>query len=43
MIQIKCADCGCLPEECKSSRSPNECPHCSRKFEEGCCCCWSSI
>ena len=33
-MQIKCADCGCLPEECKSSKSSSVCPRCSRKKEE---------
>jgi len=39
MSQIKCADCGCLPDECKNSKSSKECPNCSS--EE--CCCWVSI
>ena len=39
MVLIKCADCGCLPEECKNSKSPKECPNCSR--EE--CCCYNAI
>ena len=39
MFQIKCADCGCLPEECKNSPSAKECPNCSWKE----CCCWDAI
>ncbi len=39
MVLIKCADCGCLPAECKTSKSPKECPNCS--MEE--CCCWQAI
>ena len=39
MFQIKCADCGCLPSECKSSKSAKECPNCS--WDE--CCCWEAI
>ena len=39
MFQIKCADCGCLPEECKHSPSAKECPKCS--WDE--CCCWATI
>ncbi len=37
--QIKCADCGCLPEECKNSSSEKVCPNCS--WDE--CCCWITI
>jgi rubrerythrin len=36
---IKCADCGCLPLECKDSKSPKECPNCT--WDE--CCCWDAI
>ena len=39
MFQIKCADCGCLPEECKNSPSAKECPNCS--WDE--CCCWATL
>jgi len=39
MFQVKCADCGCLPEECKNSSSAKECPNCS--WDE--CCCWETI
>lgn len=39
MLVIKCADCGCLPTECKESDSPKECPNCSSDE----CCCWSAI
>ena len=42
-MQIKCADCECLPQECKTSKSPRECPYCNLKFEEEGCCCWASI
>ncbi len=27
-MQIRCADCGCLPEECNSSKSKLECLNC---------------
>ena len=33
---VKCADCNCLPTECKKSRSPRECIGCTCKY----CCCW---
>ena len=39
MFQVKCADCGCLPDECKHSPSAKECPNCS--WDE--CCCWVTI
>ncbi len=39
MFQVKCADCGCLPEECRNSPSAKECPNCS--WDE--CCCWATI
>ena len=39
MLVIKCADCGCLPAECKESKSASECPNCS--LDE--CCCWETI
>ena len=39
MFQVKCADCDCLPEECKTSPSAKECPNCS--WNE--CCCWETI
>jgi len=39
MLQIKCADCSCLPEECKKSTSAKECLNCA--LDE--CCCWSTI
>jgi len=39
MFQVKCADCGCLPEECKHSPSSKVCPNCS--YDE--CCCWATI
>ncbi len=29
MIQIRCADCGCYPIDCKYSNSQKECPSCS--------------
>ena len=40
MLQIRCADCGCYPINCKHSNSPKECPSCS-SLEE--CCCWKSL
>ncbi len=39
MFQVKCADCGCLPEECENSPSAKECSNCS--WDE--CCCWVTI
>lgn len=36
---VKCADCNCLPTECKKSRSPRECSGCTCKY----CCCWNSF
>jgi len=39
VMQIKCADCSCLPGECKESTSPKGCPNC--KLDE--CCCWATI
>ncbi len=39
MFQVKCADCGCLPAECKESPSILECPNCT----QGRCCCWNDI
>jgi len=39
MFQVKCADCGCLPEECKNSSSAKECPNCTSDE----CCCWATI
>ena len=39
MFQVKCADCGCFPKECKISPSAKECPNCS--WDE--CCCWATI
>jgi len=39
MFQVKCADCGCLPEECKHSSSAKVCPNCSHDE----CCCWATI
>ncbi len=36
---IKCADCGCDPQDCKKSKSPKECPYCT--WNE--CCCWAAI
>lgn len=31
MQNIQCADCGCCPEDCKDSISPQTCPNCSWK------------
>jgi len=39
MFQIKCADCECLPSECKVSKSAKACPNCT--WEE--CCCYNPI
>ena len=39
MFQVKCADCGCLPAECKESPSLLECPNCTQDR----CCCWNDI
>ena len=39
MYNVKCADCGCYPEDCKDSYSPQACPNCSWKE----CCCWTSL
>ena len=38
MFEIKCADCGCLPAECKQSKFAKECPNCT--WDE--CCCWKA-
>src|SRR5438093_11174286 len=32
---VRCADCGCSPEECRVAESPNDCPNCT--LEPGCC------
>lgn len=34
-MPVKCADCGCLPEECRSTKSPKKCPNC---IKDECCC-----
>ena len=39
IMQIKCADCGCLPSECKITKSVMDCPNCT--WDQ--CCCWDSI
>ena len=39
IMQIKCADCGCLPAECIESKSATQCPNCT--WDEGCC--WKTI
>ena len=39
MQNIQCADCGCYPEDCKDSISPQTCPNCSWKK----CCCWDYL
>lgn len=36
---IKCADCGCLPAECRECKSATKCPNCT--WDE--CCCWETI
>ena len=38
-MQIRCADCGCLPEECRLAESLENCPNCRCKE----CCCWTEI
>jgi len=38
-MSIKCADCGCFPEECRKSKTSKECPNCI--LDE--CCCWNAI
>ena len=37
-MKIRCATCGSLPSECKTSPSPREYPNCI--WEEYCCCCY---
>jgi hypothetical protein len=39
MVDIKCAECGCTPLECKLSKSPNDCPNCTWDP----CCCWDQL
>ena len=34
-MQIKCADCGCFPDDCKRSKSDEGCHNCT--LEECCC------
>ncbi len=34
IMQIKCADCGCLPQECIDIKSPRECPACIWKHKK---------
>ena len=36
---VKCADCGCYPEDCEHSNSPQTCSSCSWKE----CCCWTYL
>ena len=38
-MQVRCANCGCLPAECEGSGSAYECPNCT--WDQ--CCCWSAI
>jgi len=38
MFQVKCADCGCLPQECRNSNSSKACPNCT--WNE--CCCYNA-
>jgi len=38
-MQSRCADCGCLPEECNDTKSSTKCPNCTSDE----CCCWTSI
>ena len=35
MILMKCADCCCIPEEYKNSKSSKQCPNCT--CDEYCC------
>jgi hypothetical protein len=34
-VKIKCADCGCFPENCKQNMSGQKCTNC---VLETCCC-----
>ncbi len=38
-IVLRCADCGCAPEECREAPSAVDCPAC--KLDE--CCCWNAV
>ena len=38
-LVVRCADCGCSPEECREAPSAEDCPNC--KLDE--CCCWSAV
>ncbi|MGA6922253.1 MAG: hypothetical protein WBY22_04950 [Nitrososphaeraceae archaeon] len=35
---VKCAECGCYPQDCKKSNSPETCPRCAWYS----CCCWTT-
>jgi hypothetical protein len=36
---MRCADCGCSPDECREAPSALDCPAC--KLDE--CCCWNAV
>jgi hypothetical protein len=36
---MRCADCGCSPDECREAPSAIDCPAC--KLDE--CCCWNAV
>ena len=38
-LVIRCADCGCAPDECREAPSAVDCPAC--KLDE--CCCWDAV
>ena len=38
-LVVRCADCGCSPEECREAPSAEDCPNC--KLDE--CCCWDAV
>ena len=35
-MTMRCADCNCTPQECKTAKSGRECAHCTLEV----CCCW---
>jgi hypothetical protein len=36
---LRCADCGCSPDECREAPSAIDCPVCT--LDE--CCCWNAV
>ncbi len=36
---MRCADCGCSPDECRKAPSAVECPSCKLDV----CCCWNAV